>query len=357
MGVEVPLIGDFHYNGHTLLADNPACAEALDKYRINPGNVGFKDKKDRQFGAIIETAIGGKPATTVYENERRFELILRFPEEHRSTVRQIGEILVNSAVGAPIPLSELATVEMREGPARISREQVRRRIFIGFNVVGRDPGSIVEEGQRKLAERVHLPSGYTITWGGAFEQMERAMAHLRIVVPITIGLIGLLLALAFNSLRSASLIVANLPFALIGGVFGLWVTGQYLSVPASVGFIALFGVAVENGIVLVSTINGMRQEGFSTEDAILKGCLQRLRPVIMTTLTTLLGLAPLALAEGIGSEGQRPLAGVVVGGVGGVDGQPFGDRRCRQQQVDRPGASRLATSRADRSKHAAVGAG
>jgi cobalt-zinc-cadmium resistance protein CzcA len=292
------------------IAGQPYLTVDIDRHKIARYGINVADIR-----AIIETAIGGKPATTVYENERRFELILRFPEEHRSTVRQIGEILVNSAVGAPIPLSELATVEMREGPARISREQVRRRIFIGFNVVGRDPGSIVEEGQRKLAERVHLPSGYTITWGGAFEQMERAMAHLRIVVPITIGLIGLLLALAFNSLRSASLIVANLPFALIGGVFGLWVTGQYLSVPASVGFIALFGVAVENGIVLVSTINGMRQEGFSTEDAILKGCLQRLRPVIMTTLTTLLGLAPLVLAEGIGSEVQRPLAVVVIGGL------------------------------------------
>ena len=292
------------------IAGQPYLTVDIDRHKIARYGINVADIR-----AIIETAIGGKPATTVYENERRFELTLRFPEEHRSTVRQISEILVNSAVGAPIPLSELATVEMREGPARISREQVRRRIFVGFNVVGRDPGSIVEEGQRKLAERLHLPSGYTITWGGAFEQMERAMAHLRIVVPITIGLIGLLLALAFNSLRSASLIVANLPFALIGGVFGLWVTGQYLSVPASVGFIALFGVAVENGIVLVSTINGMRQEGFTTEDAILKGCLQRLRPVIMTTLTTLLGLAPLALAEGIGSEVQRPLAVVVIGGL------------------------------------------
>jgi heavy metal efflux system protein len=157
-----------------------------------------------------------------------------------------------------------------------------------------------------------LPSGYTITWGGAFEQMERAMARLRIVVPVTIGIIGLLLVLAFNSLRSASLIVVNLPFALIGGVFGLWLTGQYLSVPAAVGFIALFGVAVENGIVLVSTINGMRQAGFTSEDAIRQGCLQRLRPVMMTTL---LGLAPLALAQGIGSEVQRPLAVVVIGGL------------------------------------------
>lgn len=292
------------------IAGQPYLTVDIDRHKIARFGINVADIR-----AIIETAIGGKPATTVYENERRFELILRFPEEHRSTVRQIGEILVNSAAGAPIPLSELAKVEMREGPARISREQVRRRIFIGFNVVGRDPGSIVEEGERKLAERLHLPSSYTITWGGAFEQMERAMARLQIVVPVTIGIIGLLLVLTFNSLRSASLIVVNLPFALIGGVFGLWLTGQYLSVPAAVGFIALFGVAVENGIVLVSTINGMRQEGFTSEEAIRQGCLQRLRPVMMTTLTTLLGLAPLALAQGIGSEVQRPLAVVVIGGL------------------------------------------
>ncbi len=292
------------------IAGQPYLTVDIDRRKIARYGINVADIR-----AIIESAIGGKPATTVYENERRFELILRFPEEHRSTIRQISEILVNSAAGAPIPLSELAKVEMREGPARISRERVRRRIFVGFNVVGRDPGSIVEEGQRKLAERLQLPSGYTITWGGAFEQMERAMARLRIVVPVTIGIIALLLVLAFNSVRSAALIVANLPFALIGGVFGLWLTGQYLSVPASVGFIALFGVAVENGIVLVSTINGMRQAGFTSEDAIRQGCLQRLRPVMMTTLTTLLGLAPLALAQGIGSEVQRPLAVVVIGGL------------------------------------------
>jgi cobalt-zinc-cadmium resistance protein CzcA len=292
------------------IAGQPYLTVDIDRHKIARYGINVADIR-----AIIETAIGGKSATTVYENERRFELILRFPEGHRSTVRQIGEILVNSAAGAPIPLSELAKVEMREGPARISRERVRRRIFIGFNVVGRDPGSIVEEGQRKLAERLQLPSGYTITWGGAFEQMERAMARLRIVVPITIGMIGLLLVIAFNSLRSAALIVVNLPFALVGGVFGLWLTGQYLSVPASVGFIALFGVAVENGIVLVSTINGLRQAGRTSEDAIRQGCLQRLRPVMMTTLTTLLGLAPLALAQGIGSEVQRPLAVVVIGGL------------------------------------------
>jgi cobalt-zinc-cadmium resistance protein CzcA len=292
------------------IAGQPYLTVDIDRRKIARFGINVADIRE-----IIETAVGGKPATTIYEGERRFQLILRFSEDYRSSVKAISEILIKSASGAPIPLGDLAKVEMREGPARISREQVRRRISIGFNVVDRDPGSVVDEGRRKLAERLQLPEGYTIVWSGAFEQMERAMARLQIVVPITIGLIALLLVLSFNSLRLAALILMNLPFALIGGVFALWVTGQYLSVPASVGFIALFGVAVENGIVLVSTINGMRQAGVVSEEAVKQGCLQRLRPVMMTTLTTLLGLAPVALAQGIGAEVQRPLAVVVIGGL------------------------------------------
>jgi cobalt-zinc-cadmium resistance protein CzcA len=204
---------------------------------------------------------------------------------------------------------------MREGPARISREHVKRRIYIGFNVVGRDIGSVVDEGRKMLASRVHLPEGYQVTWGGAFENMERANARLLIVVPITLGLVFFLLFWAFHSLRYATLIFLNLPFALIGGIVSLWLSGQYLSVPASIGFIELFGLAVGNGIVLVSYINQLRVEGTQMDQAILKGCVLRLRPVVMTMMTTLLGLLPLALAQGIGAEVQRPLAAVVIGGL------------------------------------------
>jgi cobalt-zinc-cadmium resistance protein CzcA len=264
---------------------------------------------------IVETAIGGKVATHVYEGVRRFQLLLRFPFEARNGIQAIGEIRVKAASGAPIPLSDLATIELREGPARISREQVRRRIYIGFNVVGRDIGGVVDEGRKKLAAQLTLPQGYTIAWGGAFENMERANARLLVVVPITLGLVFLLLFWAFHSLRYAALIFLNLPFALIGGLVSLWVTGQYLSVPASVGFIELFGLAVGNGIVLVSYINQLRQEGRSTDEAILAGCSVRLRPVLMTMMTTLLGLLPLAVAQGIGAEVQRPLVTVVIGGL------------------------------------------
>jgi len=174
---------------------------------------------------------------------------------------------------------------------------------------------LVAEAQQKITERVMLPPGYRVTWGGSFENMERAMAKLQVIVPITIGLIFFLLYSTFNSLRQATLIILNLPFALIGGVVALWLTKEYLSVPASVGFINLFGVAVLNGIVLVSYMNKLREDGHSLEEAVTSGALLRLRPVLMTALVALLGLVPLAFANGIGSEVQRPLAIVVIGGL------------------------------------------
>jgi len=282
----------------------------IDRQKIARYGINVADVQE-----IITTAIGGKPATQVYEGERRFQLTLRFPEPYRNSVSSIGEIRVKSAWGALIPMSELATIEMQEGPARISREHVKRRIYIGFNVVGRDIGGVVDEGRTKLAAQIRLPEGYTVVWGGAFENMERANARLLIVVPITLGLVYFLLFWAFHSLRYATLIILNLPFALIGGVVSLWLSGQYLSVPASIGFIELFGLAVGNGIVLVSYINQLRHEGKQTDEAILTGCSLRLRPVVMTMMTTLLGLLPLALAQGIGAEVQRPLATVVIGGL------------------------------------------
>lgn len=292
------------------VAGQPYLIIDIDRQKIARFGINVADVQE-----IITTAIGGKPATQVYEGERRFQLTLRFPEPYRNSVAAIGEIRVKSASGALIPMSDLAKIDMREGPARISREHVKRRIYIGFNVVGRDIGGVVDEGRAKLAAQLHLPEGYTVVWGGAFENMERANARLMIVVPITLGLVFFLLFWAFHSLRYATLIIINLPFALIGGVVSLWLSGQYLSVPASIGFIELFGLAVGNGIVLVSYINQLRHEGQQIDEAILAGCSLRLRPVVMTMMTTLLGLLPLALAQGIGAEVQRPLASVVIGGL------------------------------------------
>ena len=292
------------------LAGQPYLTVDIDRQKIARFGINVADVQE-----IVTTAIGGKVATHVYEGERRFELTLRFPEPQRNSIGAIGEIRVKSASGALIPMSELATIEMREGPSRISREGVKRRIYVAFNVVGRDIGGVVDEGRKKLASQVSLPEGYHVTWGGAFENMERANARLLIVVPITLGLVFFLLFWAFHSLRYATLIIINLPFALIGGVVSLWLSGQYLSVPASIGFIELFGLAVGNGIVLVSYINQLRSEGTQMDQAIVKGCVLRLRPVIMTMMTTLVGLLPLALAQGIGAEVQRPLAAVVIGGL------------------------------------------
>ena len=264
---------------------------------------------------IISTAIGVRAATRVYEGQKRFDLILRYPTNYRNSVQTIGNILLTTSSGALIPLGELARIELREGPALISREGLQRRIYIGFNTLGRDIESIVGEAQAKISRQIEIPPGYHLVWGGSFENMQRAMARLKIIVPITIGLIFLLLFASFQSVRHAALIILNLPFALIGGIVALWLTGEYLSVPASVGFINLFGVAVLNGIVLVSYINQLRAEGLADDHAIVRGCLLRLRPVLMTALVAMLGLIPLALSNGIGSEVQRPLAVVVIGGL------------------------------------------
>ena len=264
---------------------------------------------------IIETAIGGKVATQVFEGEKRFDILLRFPEDKRSSIETIGNILVNAPRGAKIPLSQLAEVKLVEGPVQISRDDSKRRIVIECNVRGRDIGGFVAESQAKIKEKLKLPAGYYITWGGAFENQQRAMKRLMVIVPITIALIFFLLYLTFNSIKQAILIIINLPFALIGGIVALFISGMYLSVPASIGFVALFGVAVLNGVVLVSYINQLRREGMALNESITSGCERRLRPVLMTAAVAILGLVPILFATGPGSEVQKPLAVVVVGGL------------------------------------------
>jgi len=264
---------------------------------------------------VIRSAIGGSVAGQVFEGQRRFEIFVRYDAQHRGTPETIRRALVAAPSGMHVPIGQLATVTEVLGPKRISREANQRRIVVQANVENRDMGGFVAEAQAAVADRVSLPSGYFITWGGQFENQQRAMARLSVIVPITIGLIFLLLFSSFNSVRQALLIILNIPFALIGGIVALFLTGQYLSVPASVGFIALFGVAVLNGVVLISYINQLRQEGADTDDAVFRGSLLRLRPVLMTALVASLGLIPLLLSSGAGSEVQRPLATVVVGGL------------------------------------------
>ncbi len=265
--------------------------------------------------SLIETAIGGKEVTTLYEGERRYNVVVRFPAAARQSAEAIGNTLLTTPDGAQVPLYSVARIELVDGPAQISRESGKRRVVVGANVEGRDLAGYVAEVQQRLAQEVRLPEGYEFRFGGQFENMERAMGTLAVIVPLTIAAIFFLLFLLYNSVRLASLIILVLPFASIGGLVGLFVTGEYLSVPASVGFIALWGIAVLNGVVLVTCIRRLREDGLEVAAAVREGCVQRFRPVMMTATVALLGLVPFLFATGPGSEVQRPLAIVVIGGL------------------------------------------
>ena len=214
-----------------------------------------------------------------------------------------------------MPLSRVASIETDEGYSFVRREQLQRYAVIQLDVKGRDVDSFVKEAEAKIRDQVKLPTGYWMEWGGAFENQQRALARLAVIVPLTIGLIFILLYTAFNSVRYAAMIIANVPFAVIGGVFGLAVTGQYVSVPSAIGFIAVFGVAMLNGIVLLTFLNDLRSQGRSVREAVREGAALRLRPVLMTASVAILGLVPMLLSSGVGAETQRPLATVVVGGL------------------------------------------
>ena len=264
---------------------------------------------------VIETAIAGRQATEVFEGERRFAAVVRYPEAFRNSIEAIGNILFTSPNGAMVPLKSLATIEVVDSAPVISRESGRRRIVIGSNVAGRDLGGYVAEAQARIAREVDLPEGYTLHWGGQFENMERALGRLSVIVPITVAVIFFLLFVLFKSVRYAALIILVLPFASLGGIFGLLLSGEFLSVPASVGFITLWGIATLNAVVLVEYIRHLRGEGLDVHEAVIEGCKARLRPVLMTASVAMLGLIPMLFATGPGSEVTRPLAVVVISGL------------------------------------------
>jgi len=282
----------------------------IDRFAIARYGLNVADIHD-----IIETAIGGREVTSLYEGERRFAVTVRFPAERRNSIEAISAIKVRSHDGSEVPLSALARIQLVDGPAQLSRESAKRRVVVGADVTGRDLAGFVDEVRQRLEAEIRLPEGYYFDFGGQFENMERAMERLSVIVPITIAAIFFLLFLLFNSVKLASLIILVLPFASIGGIFGLFLTGEYLSVPASVGFIALWGIAVLNGVVLVTCIRRLRQDGQIVATAVREGCLLRSRPVMMTATVALLGLVPFLFASGPGSEVQRPLAVVVIGGL------------------------------------------
>jgi cobalt-zinc-cadmium resistance protein CzcA len=282
----------------------------IDRSKISRYGVNVAD-----INQIIETAIGGKSTGEVFEGEKRFDLVVRFKEEARNNVDVIKNILVPTPNGSSIPLSQLADVYIEEGPAQISREHSQRRIVVEANVRERDIGSFVEEAQLKLDETIKLPTGYYLEWGGTFENLQSARTRLAIVVPLSLFLIFILLFISFGSVKNALLIYTGIPFAIVGGVFSLLIRGMHFSISAGVGFIALFGVAVLNGVVMVAYINQLRQEGKTLEEAVVQGAETRLRPVLMTALVASLGFIPMALSTGAGAEVQRPLATVVIGGI------------------------------------------
>jgi cobalt-zinc-cadmium resistance protein CzcA len=282
----------------------------LDRPALARAGVTVADASD-----AIETAVGGRAVTQFLEGDRVFDVSIRYDAPSRDNRQALAHLLVYAADGHTVPLGALGHIVTSEGASRISRESNERRIAIKCSVRGRDEGGFVTEAQQLVANAVTLPPGYRVTWGGQFENQRRASARLAIIVPASIVLIFLLLFGAFQSVKYATLVLANLPFALIGGIVTLWLRDINLSVSASVGFIALFGISVQNGVILVTEFNRLRDHGLPLAEAVRRGTLDRLRPVVMTALMAALGLLPAALSHGIGAETTRPFASVIVGGL------------------------------------------
>ncbi len=279
--------------------------DALARYGLNADDV----------LTVVRTGIGNEPVSTLIDGVKRFDITARLDDASKASVEAIGRIPLRTPSGGIVPLSRVADVSVAEGYSFVRREQLQRYAVIQMDVRGRDVDGFVKEANAAIAAQVDLPPGYWIEWGGAFENQQRALKRLSIIVPVTIFFIFVLLYTAFNSVKYATLIIANVPFATIGGLVALWISGQYLSVPSAIGFIAVFGVAMLNGIVLVSFINELREKGLAVGEAVRKGAEMRLRPVLMTASVAILGLIPMLLSSGVGAETQRPLASVVVGGL------------------------------------------
>lgn len=272
--------------------------------------------KISDINSSIQTAMAGVPVSTFFEGDRRFDITLRLAEGFRDAVDDVPDLPIALPDGSgSIPLSSVARIEVRQGAARVSRESGGRNVFVKANLLGRDQGSFVDEAMAKVAREVNLPPGYSLTWGGQFENQQRAIARLKVIVPLSIMLIFVLLFWAFRSLMPALLVILMVPFTLIGGIAGLALTGQNMSVSAAVGFIAVAGISVQNGVIMVEQILEFLREGKDLMTSVTEGAVLRLRPIIMTALMAGLGLLPAALSHGIGSETQRPFAVVIVGGI------------------------------------------
>ncbi|MDJ1467555.1 efflux RND transporter permease subunit [Xanthocytophaga flava] len=265
--------------------------------------------------SVIEMAVGGKTVSTFYEDEKRFDIKVRYDEAYRFSEEKIEDLLVPTRTGSKIPIKEISHLRNVAGPAFVYRESNARFIAVKFSVRGRDLGSTIADAQQRVAQQIKLPQGYKVKWAGEFENQQRATKRLSVVVPISIVMIFMILFFAFGSTTDATVILLNVPFALIGGILALLLTGINFSISAGVGFIALFGVSVQNGVILVNIFHENLKNGMLLKDAVREGAISRLRPVVMTALMASLGLLPAAISTGIGSETQKPLAVVVIGGL------------------------------------------
>jgi cobalt-zinc-cadmium resistance protein CzcA len=279
--------------------------KALSRYGLAVGDV----------MELVSDGLGGASAGQIINGNERYDIYVRLDERFRQNREVISELRMQAPSGAWVRLGDVAEVKIASGPPQVRRDDVQRRVVIQANVQGRDMGSVVADIRQAIAEKVALPAGYSVDIGGQFENQQRAQKRLSLVVPVSLGLIALLLYFAFGSVGQAMLILVNVPLAVIGGVFSLWITDQYISVPSSVGFITLFGVAVLNGVVMVESINLRIADGLAVADAVFDGAVSRLRPVLMTALTSALGLIPMLMSNGVGAEIQKPLASVIVGGL------------------------------------------
>ncbi len=269
----------------------------------------------QELNTIVRTAFSGETAGVVFEGEKRFDLVVRLKDEHKQSINDLKNIYVPLPSGIQIPLKEVAKIDYQSGPMQISREGTNRRTYVGINIRGRDVESVVNEIQDKLDAQLDLPSGYYLKYGGSFENLQRAKSRLLIVVPIALLLIFVLLYFALKSFSQTIMIYMAIPLAAIGGIFSLWLRDMPFSISAGVGFIVLFGVAVLNGLVLITSMNDLKQEGLSLKDRIIKGTKERVRPIFLTASTDILGFMPMAISTGAGAEVQRPLATVVIGGM------------------------------------------
>ena len=294
----------------------PMLTVSIDRAKAARYGLSLSDVQD-----ALTIAAGGREAGTFFQGDRRFEIVVRLPEKVRENITSLKNlpIALPRAEGqvqtAYIPLSEVATFDLAPGPNQVSREDGKRRIVVSANVRGRDLGSFVGEAETAIAEQITVPTGYWTAWGGTFEQLESATKRLQIVVPVALLLVFVLLFAMFGNVKDGLLVFTGIPFALTGGILALWLRGIPLSITAAVGFIALCGVAVLNGLVLLSFIRSLREEGRPLDVAVREGALTRLRPVLMTALVASLGFVPMAIATGTGAEVQRPLATVVIGGI------------------------------------------